>query len=343
MKRGLSLIVALLAVGISPGANAKQAKPLFASDDVLQISLRGPMGKLAFNRPDREEALPGTVLEGGRSLPVMLSARGITRRDKAVCKFPPIRVEFQKPPPESVFAKQKGLKLVTYCDPAESFQRFVLLEYAAYRMYQLLTDRSLRVRLARVDYAEADGGHAISRLGFFIEDVDDTAKRNDLVEATTGDHIVMSALDAAASGRQAMFEYMIGNLDWSMYNGPTGSKCCHNTKLIGPPDAVAGFTPIPYDFDFSGLVDAPYAQPPDGINIVTVRTRVYRGYCRFNTDAAAAAADIRGHKQALLAVLDQVPELDDASRRKAKAFLGQFFDQIGDDAQVQTILRNCIR
>ena len=342
MKRGLALFVGLLAFFVSEQAYAASAKPLFASDEVLQISLRGPMGKLASSRPGREAALAGTVIEGGRSLPVMLSTRGITRRNKKACRFPPLSVEFQKPPGESVFAGQKRLKLVTYCDPAANWQRYILLEYAAYRMYRVLTDQSLRVRLVRIEYAEADGGGAISRYGFFIEDVDDAAKRNGLAEAKTGDRVDPGALEPAGAAREAMFQYMIGNLDWSMTAGAAGTGCCHNSKLIAPSGAQRGLTPIPYDFDFSGLADVPYAVPPEGIPVESVRTRLYRGYCRHNTEAVAVAAEMRARRQALLAVFNELPQLEDSVKRKSLTYLGEFFDQIADEARVRSqLLRSC--
>ncbi len=113
------------------------------------------------------------------TLPVTLSARGITRRKDDICSFPPLRVEFtQKPGPSSLFKGQKHLKLVTHCQRPADFQQYLLLEYSAYRLYHALTPESFNVRLAKIDYARADGRALTTRLGFFIEDVDDVAKRN---------------------------------------------------------------------------------------------------------------------------------------------------------------------
>ena len=184
-------------------------------------------------------------------MPVTLSVRGITRRKKDICSFPPLRVEFNaKPAVTSIFKGQKSLKLVTHCQQNEAFQQYVLLEYAAYRLYNALTPESFRVRLAKIDYVDQDGHIITSRVGFFIEDVDDVAKRNGQDRLRRVNRISISQLDPAAAARLAVFQYMIGNLDWAMIASLPGEDCCHNARLIGVKGATTGLIPVPYDFDF---------------------------------------------------------------------------------------------
>jgi len=95
--------------------------------------------------------------------------------------------------------------------------------------------------------------------------------------------------------------YMIGNLDWSMRAGPAGEGCCHNGRLLAGNGPY--YTPVPYDFDYSGLVDAPYAVPPDGFKISNVKSRVYQGYCKHNGAALLAAGEFRAQRPAIEAVL----------------------------------------
>lgn len=328
-------------------ALAEPPAPLFAGDDLIHLTIQGPIGRIVSNRSsaasiDATLSVVGTAAE---TLPVKLTARGITRRATDTCQFPPLRVEFpQKPGEASLFRWQKKLKLVTHCRAATSFQHYPLLEYAAYRMFNLLTPASFRARLATIDYLDASGQPIVTRLGFFIEDVKGVARRNGLTEPKTPDRIPIAALDAGDAGRFAMFEYMIGNLDWAMNAGPVGTGCCHNARLIGASDtAVSDLRPVPYDFDFSGMVDAPYAVPPDGISLPNVRVRRYRGFCRHNAEAQAAAADMLAHRTAILAVLDGIPQLDETAKRKAQAYLGGFFDEIDTPQDVSAkILKTCI-
>ena len=132
--------------------------------------------------------------------------RSTTRRRRDVCAFPPLRVEFaEKPGKSSLFRGQKRLKLVTYCQRTANFQNYVLLEYAAYRLYNALTPESFKARLARIDYTGEDGKLLINRVGFFIEDVDDVARRNGQERLRGVHQISASQLDPAAAARYAVF------------------------------------------------------------------------------------------------------------------------------------------
>ena len=343
-KIALAALAVVWASAAASAPNLGEISPLFASHEPLRLTVRAPLGRLASDR-DAAEPFDGTltVAGSGETLPIKLEARGITRRSRDICQFPPLRIEFAPKPPEgSLFRDQKRLKLVTHCRSSESFQQHVLLEYAAYRMYNLLTPLSFAVRLATIDYLEADGEPKTSRLAFFIEDTDDAAKRNGLREANMPDLIPSSTLSPADAGRYAMFQYMIGNLDWAIVAGPPGAGCCHNSKLVGPAGATAALVPIPYDFDFSGLVDAPYATPPDSVPVGNVRVRRYRGYCKHNAQAGAAAAAMLPRRAALLAVLDELPQLTPRTRAKATDYLDGFFAQIDTPTDVPKVLRTCL-
>ena len=340
MKR---LMFALSLVLTAPAAQAAEpAKPLFAGDQLIPVTIRAPIGRLA-SAEDRSRIVDGTLTSGAESLPVRLSPRGITRLRKETCNFPPLRVEFSgAPPATSLFAGQRRLKLVTHCRPSEAHQQYVLLEYAAYRLYNQLTPASFRARLAQIDYVEDSGRPATSRLGFFIEDLGDVAGRNGLSEARVGARIPVASLNPADAARFAVFQYLISNLDWAMQAGPANDTCCHNSRLL----AAAGsamLTTVPYDFDYAGFVDAPYAVPPEGIKVSGIKNRHYRGFCRHNAEALKAAADIRAQRPAMLAVLQQIPQLKDGTRRKAMAFLERSFADIAtDQAVTANLLKTCV-
>jgi hypothetical protein len=336
-------IAAMVIAMLAAGAASAQAgpKPLFASNAMLRLTIAGPITEIAQSggqRVSRDAVLtvPGAVQE---SHPIQLSPRGITRLKRDVCQFPPLRVSFRRAPgPGSVFSGQKQLKLVTHCRGTASFQQYVLLEYAVYRMYNSLTPMSFRARLATIDYVGSDNRPVITRLGFFLEDIDDVASRNAMRRAATGERIYSTQLSRTDAARVAMFEYMISNLDWSMRAGPAGERCCHNSRLIARSGA---FVPVPYDFDFSGLVNAPYAVSPDGGT--SVRNRQYRGFCAHNGDALAMAGVFRSQRGPLLAVLNEVP-LDEPVRRRAAAYLEGFFSDIADDQRTSAkVLRTCMK
>ncbi|QNN64297.1 hypothetical protein H9L12_08035 [Sphingomonas rhizophila] len=344
MKGKMLFAAALLSA--SSTVHAAPPEPLFAADQPLALEIRGAIQKMMRGDRDRSDSVPGTVTvkSTGESLPVTLGLRGITRMRKETCQFPPLRVSFTNPAPTSVFARQGRLKLVTHCRNAQDFQQHVLLEYAAYRLYNLLTPVSFRARLATIDYVDDAGKPITSRVGFFIEDDGSAARRNGLRKARVGQRVPTRQIDPAAAARMVLFEYMIGNLDWALQAGPAGEPCCHNGRLVQPAVAGQGLIPMPYDFDYSGLVDAPYAVPPEGFTEASVRERRYRGYCIHNDAVLAAAGDFRARRGAFLAELNAVPGLDRRRAAKASAYLEEFFALIATDQSVRArVINRCLK
>ena len=340
--RGLLAFFAACFAIVSAPSLAQQPKPLFATSDPIHIVIQAPLSSLIHNRSD--QVVSGTLADpNGQALPVALSVRGITRRATDVCDFPPLRVQFTTPPPAtSLFKGQKKLKLVTHCKSSPSFQQKVLLEYSVYKMYNLLTPHSFRVRLANIDYLGPDGRPIISRIGYFLEDLSDVAKRNGMKQTHAPNIIPASDLSGPDAARYALLQDMVANHDWSMRAGPAGHECCHNAELIGPLGPGAAI-PVPYDFDFSGFVDAPYATPPEQLHISSVRERVYRGYCLHNNDVLAAARQMREARPQLMAAITSTPELEPATLSKAISFLDGFFADIASDEVVNSkLLRRCV-
>jgi hypothetical protein len=204
------------------------------------------------------------------------------------------------------------------------------------------------VRPARVTYRDTDGRRREDvQFNFLIEDADDLARRNGRrVELeVVADTVRSSQLDAEVSARYGLFQYMIGNLDWDMVSGHPGEECCHNSKLIAASaESRTAVVPVPFDFDYSGFVNAPYAIPPEGINVPNVRTRHYRGLCRHNDQLPAAAAHIRARREAILAIIDNETRLTDRNRRSARDYIEGFF-AILDDAERfdRQIVQRCRR
>jgi hypothetical protein len=343
--RSGTLVLALAIHGPVFAHNAP--KPLFASDDILKLRIEAPFDDLIRSAPRSTSAFDAklTLLTPSpESYAIRLSARGMSRRDPATCYFPPLRIEFtEKPGAESLFRGQKSLKLSTHCRSDSDFQDYNLLEYAAYKLLNVLTPLSLRVRLAEIDYVEARTGSVrIHRFGFLIEDVGELAARNGLKEVKTG-KIERAQLNATAVARSDLFQYMIGNQDWSDRFPTAGSTCCHNVKLLGVSSKSSNdLIPVAHDFDSSGFVDPPYAMPPAGIPITSVRIRNYRGICQFNAQATEAAQAMLEKHADLLASVASTPNLQERNKKAATQYLEAFFGEISDSGQLKRhILDNC--
>jgi len=321
----MRILTGLTALATASAANAVgTATPLFSSDAPIHIVLKGPFASLVSNRD--ETPRPASMTVDGVTYPISLSPRGITRRTSDICDFPPLRVQLtQAAPAGSLFEHQRRLKLVTHCKRDAGFQQKVLLEYSAYRLYNLMTPLSFRARLANIDYVDDSGRPYISRVGFFIEDFDDVAKRNGLRDAHAPSLIPLSQIDAAAGARFGVFEYMISNYDWSMRAAPKNEECCHNGRLL----AGAGlYQPVPYDFDYSGLVDASYAIPPESVPISNVRQRNYRGYCVHTAQARAFAAQLASRRADFTGLFATIPGMDAKNQARAASYIQGFFADI---------------
>ena len=251
------LLVLLLGLSAPAWAATPQpAKPLFASDGVLGLTIEAPLQRLIRDRSSREE-IPGTLGDGaGNRLPITLELRGITRRTSDVCDFPPLRVRFTAPPPAtSPFAGQRRLKLVTHCRKSGSADEDVLLEYAAYRLFNRLSPISLRARLATIDYRGADGRPISARPGFFIEDLDDLAARSGAPRLRAGPRIPTADLSPRDAALYGLFPHMIANHDWSMRRD--GWRQLLSQCRAGRNHGSGRSIPVPYDSIFPASSERP--------------------------------------------------------------------------------------
>ena len=327
MKRWmLALAAAVMASNVAAKPPAPPT-PLFSSDVPIKMTIQGPMAALVGKRGTT--SWPATMIVDGVTYPITLTPRGITRLKKDICDFPPLRVDLTQPaPPGSLFQGQHRLKLVAHCKRDPGFQQKVLLEYSAYRLYNLMTHQSFRARLANIDYLDEKGQPYISRVGFFLEDFGDVAKRNGMTNAHLGSLVPLNQIEPFAGGRFAVFEYMISNYDWSMRAAPQGEECCHNGRLmVEAPGALA--IPVPYDFDFSGLVEAPYAGPPIEMpDMDSLRQRTYRGYCIHMNQARSVAAQLSARRAEFTGLFATIPGLDARNQARAASFIDGFFADV---------------
>ncbi len=336
----LGTLLIALAGALLCAAPALAEAPLFASDAPIAFTLEGPLSRLISNAPDSTDPYPGALrLTGGgtaQTFAVQINPRGVSRRVGGFCAFPPLGIEFDRTAVRgTLFEGQRRLKLVSFCKPSGSYEQYVVREFLAYRLYNLITPLSFRVRAADVTYHDTQGGRADrTRFAFVIEGIDDLARRNQGAELEVETNTVGYAqLDPQAATRTALFQYMIGNLDWDFISGHAGAKCCHNIKLIAPAGAATALVPTPYDFDYSGFVDTPYALPPDNVPVRNVRTRYYRGLCRFKDQLPEAIAHFRARRGDMTALLAGEARLDDVSRRETQAYLDSFFAVLDSPAE----------
>lgn len=344
-----TLIILALSVSV-PVANALEPgepDPLFQDSSVIDITITAPMKPLLDKRPD-DDYLPGslTYTEADGSvvqLDIGIRTRGNFRRQPRVCPFPPLRLNIKKSQAKgSLFHKQDKLKLVAHCrDNSGRYEQNLIKEYLAYRILNTLTDISYRVRLARVTYIDSEQKDKDRiQYAFFIEHKSRLSKRLDLPAIST-ERIKVSDLAGPYSDLTSLFQYLIANTDFSPIAGAEGEDCCHNSTLFGH-DGEPVYA-IPYDFDMSGLVDAPYAEPNPRFRIKRVTQRLYRGRCAYNNNLPATLASFQDNREVIYGLIEQQEQLDDSTRKKVRKFVDRFYEVIDNPKRVQReITSQCI-
>lgn len=309
---------------------------LFEADELLELSLRFDI--TTFKRKkSSEEYLPAVLtchLNKTDSInkEITLRARGETRR--AICSFPPIRINFKKS--ESAndeFKNIDKLKMVTHCLPGN--QIYTLKEYLAYKLYNVLTDYSYKVRLARIKYINtARLSKPETEYAFFIEPTEILCRRINGIEVKTM-NLTQKNIKPEIMDRMAIFNYMIGNTDWSV-------PICHNIIVLsqGLSDRPDLGIIVPFDFDYAGLINAYYAVPFDGLGLKSVLERRYLGICRSPEVFMNSLKEFSDKKEELVKVIKEFPYLNAKTKKEMIRYLESFYKNFDKHNDILYTLRN---
>jgi hypothetical protein len=348
-RRAAPWLLAALLWSSAAAAQDADRKPagLFDLESTLAVTMTAPWVAIERNEMN-QGAYPATIEyrdENGDAVKLAMTVERRGKKRQEACDFPPIRLRFDKDAVKgSAFRGQKSLKMVTHCEKSSRFDQYYVLEMLIYRMYNVLTDYSFRVRPLQVHYVNSENGDTVdNRFAFLIEDDSDVAKRNGLKKVNVP-KLHVGELEPQTSGLFALFQYMVGNVDWAALQGPDPEECCHNVKLIGPRPFEAGeqAIPLPYDFDSAGLVDAEYAAPPAGLPINSVTQRQYRGYCVHNATLEEARLRLIEHEADFVALIENEERLTPKSKKKASRYLQKYFDIARNPKKFQSyIIERC--
>ncbi len=337
MKKLIRLILFVMILiegqGWAQTAASPASTPLFTSDSLLFIDLEADFESVFSSKDDTTEfpARISLVDFAGKplTLDIQIRARGNTRRRNDICRFHPLRLDFPKKATTGTpFEGQNALKLVTHCDKNVAFEQNTITEYLAYRALNILTDSSLRVRPAMIRYiSTGPDSDTIRKFGFFIEREKSVARRLNGIEVEQG-KIHPNLLDPFQTCLVDIFQYMIGNTDYSIHGQ-------HNIFIVSDSARSLKPIPIPYDFDWSGLVSASYAVPHPNIKVEHVTDRVYRGF-RQDPDVIARVIGLFNERKAEIYRLFETYEASDPREaKKAVRYLDGFYKTINDKWMVK--------
>ena len=313
--------------------------PIYESAAPLQLTVTANLRQLRRDKgqdPPWRGATIAYADSGGRTvtIPVRLRTRGIWRL--ANCEFPPLRLNFAKDDAKgTLFAKLDKPKLVTHCRDSDEYEQYLLQEFQLNRIYNLLTPYSHRVRLARITYVDSGSAKPFAtRYAFLSESPEDLASRLGGIRieqkgAGPGD------LHQVELVTFSLFQYLIGNTDWSIAG-------LHNVALVAVDTTNI---PVAYDFDFAGTVNARYAVPDARLPIRSVRTRLYRGYCVPESVYPAAVERFVARKDAIYALYrDELGALLRPDRVKATLeYFDEFYQTLNDPRRTKReIVEQCL-
>ncbi len=320
--------------------NTNKSFRLFEDEDLLEITLRFDLSTYFRTRPKKDYLQANITFHLSKTdsinQDIRLRTRGIFRN--SYCVFPPIELNFKKANfGYTDLDSLSKLKLVIECRSGKENEEYILKEYLAYKLFNVLTDTSFRVRLLTVNYIDTEKKRKpIRHYGIFIEPLEMLTDRTNTIQikslSLTQKNIVPRVMD-----RLAIFNYMIGNYDWSIPGQ-------HNVKVIKSLilDPFGLGIAIPYDFDWTGFVNPAYAIPTEETGVLTVRERLFTGICRsrevFQKDLEIFAA----RKEEFYRVINEFPHLNPKIKKELISYLDEFYNQLaGKSMLIENLLNSC--
>ena len=291
--------------------------------EVLTVTLKADFALVDSSRRtnDKNPAVFTFEDENGvnQSWNVKLTTRGNFRRLK--CEMAPLKINFKKKELKAAgLAKFDDMKLVTHCVSNKAEARALLQkEYLAYKLYNEITHYSYRVQLLKINYIDVNTGKKTKHWAFLIEDTAELRKRIDATAKVENNlSLPRDTFHDGLLKIASIFQYMIGNADWDLNVGRNVKYLIKNGKVI----------PVPYDFDFSGLVNAPYAIPNPNFGIPTVKTRIFLGYKEDMEKLKTTLAYFKTKRLDILKTVDAFKVLDLTKREEIIYYLDSFYATI---------------
>jgi len=313
--------------------NAGTILPLFQSESIIQLRLQADFNQV-FANSDDETYFPAIlswddVTNHRTDFEIEIRTRGITRRMADICSFTPLRLRFfEDEVLNTIFDGQKAIKLVTHCNKAAVYEQNTIIEYLIYKVFNLLTDSSFKVRPAMINYVYADQKNdSIQRFAFFIEREKHLAQRLNGVELDSL-KIHPNRLNPFHTCLMDMFQFMIGNTDYSAYE-------FHNIVLVTDEKKMLPPIAIPYDFDWCGMVSAYYAKPNSRLKTETVQERTYRGFKKPIEIINANIQLFNSKKKEIYDVFNNFDLLKKSEKKRVINYLDEFYQIINNDKQVK--------
>lgn len=255
-----------------------------------------------------------------------IEVRNRGRFRRRVCNFPPLKLKFNKEElKEKDLKKHNELKLVTHCLDNEEGRENILREALVYKLYELLSPYHYRSQVVRIKYIDTNNQPSTTHYGIILEDEDELSSRLDSKVCEGCYSLPKDTFDQENLNRLSLFQYMIGNPDWSLI-------MVRNLKMLERKEN-GKFVAAPYDFDFTGLVNASYAIPDPTLGITSVRERAFLGFAETKEELMPTIEFFQSKKDELLTYVKNYDMLSRKSRNEIIKYLKSFYEEL-DTGQI---------
>lgn len=302
-------------------------------DSAVDLYLTADWKEIQKNKKDKAYVPAKVIIVSANKDSLKLEAkvrtRGHMRLD--ICSFPPLKLKFEKGELSTHHLSSfNEMDIVNHCEESDMHDQLLLREYLAYKLWELVSPYYFKVQLIRLHYLKPDGTQAYkSGYAFLMENTEELVARLGARRNKTP-VISSSAVEKEPMLRVALFEYMIGNTDWYITNR-------HNLEFV----AIPGFNvlvPIPYDFDYSGLVSAPYAAHHASIDLPSVTTRYYQGKCATEGEVHSTLKSFLDQKEKILMMPHHIQGLSEKSINYSVSYLKEFYDIIENQKKLENLI-----
>ena len=312
----------------------------FEDEEVIEIQLKFNIKKYT-NEKNAEEYLPAELTFFDKdsnkiSKNLKLKSRGEFRQEH--CHLPPIWLNTRG----SGLANKKELvsnkiKVVTHCRGGKLYEDYILNEYLIYKMYNVITDNSFRVRLLKIKYIDTGrNNREVISWAFMIEPKKMLAKRMDALSIER-DNLKYRHTDSISVDKMFLFQYMIGNTDFALNNR-------HNIKIFKYKDHTKPkLILVPYDFDFAGLINTQYANPADKVYIESVRERYYLGICRSDEQYQRVIEIFKQKESELFQTIDNFEFLSNRAKNSTRKYIEDFYEELNRSNFIKKKLNSTCR
>jgi hypothetical protein len=339
MKSFFAALLCLIVGTTTYGQKTIDKVKFFKDSSVINATLTLNLKKILAGRDKIGELYPATFsckMEDGLDVNdhITVELRGHSRR--AYCTLLPLKLIYKNDPTDA-FYKLKSVKLVSSCMATPYDEQNLLKEFLVYKIYNLLTDKSFRVRLLNMSYRDSIGKKkTVTEHAFMLEDIKEVAKRNDCSDWTAR-RIGVSDIDRFQMNEVAVFEYMIGNTDW-------GVTSDHNIRVIhSKSDSLSRPFAVPYDFDSSGFVNTNYSSPDAKLELESVRERLYMGPLATKEELEAVFDVFNKKKAAIYAMINNFNLLTPDTKKDVTGFLDRFYKTIDNPSKIKSTFINPVK